>query len=387
MKKFILLIMTMALLTSCASTEKMLENGDYEGLVALATRKLAGKKKKDTYVTAIELGFEKLSQDKMAEIEKLKIKNTASAWESINRIAATMDKIQKMISPLLPLVSETGHRAHFEFISTTPIMVEATKNAAALYYTKLSALTSKADLGYKPAAREAVEIIDRINTLSSEYELTSLRKDMLEVGINKIWVTIEDRSYARLPRRAEDELFYIPVNNTRNNWNQFYTAIDEGFKPDYKVVFRIEDLYAEPVQIRNIENNFYREVVDGWDYALDAKGNVAKDSLGNDIRKDRKLKVRATVVETIQTKRAYITGRMEVINMQSGNVSYSKNMVLDDCFTQTSRNYFGDERALDGRQRNRIPLVNCPDDLDMMMRVVDKAKNAFLYEVKNISYL
>lgn len=387
MKKFILLIMTMALLTSCASTEKMLENGDYEGLVALATRKLAGKKKKDTYVTAIELGFEKLSQDKMAEIEKLKIKNTASAWESINRIAATMDKIQKMISPLLPLVSETGHRAHFEFISTTPIMVEATKNAAALYYTKLSALTSEADLGYKPAAREAVEIIDRINTLSSEYELTSLRKDMLEVGINKIWVTIEDRSYARLPRRAEDELFYIPVNNTRNNWNQFYTAIDEGFKPDYKVVFRIEDLYAEPVQIRNIENNFYREVVDGWDYALDAKGNVAKDSLGNDIRKDRKLKVRATVVETIQTKRAFITGRMEVINMQSGNVSYSKNMVLDDCFTQTSRNYFGDERALDGHQKNRIPLVNCPDDLDMMMRVVDKAKNAFLYEVKNISYL
>lgn len=46
MKKFIHLIMTMALLTSCASTEKMLENGDYEGLVALATRKLAGKKRK-----------------------------------------------------------------------------------------------------------------------------------------------------------------------------------------------------------------------------------------------------------------------------------------------------------------------------------------------------
>jgi len=69
MKNLILLIMTMAMLTSCASTEKMLENGDYEGLVTLATRKLAGKKKKDTYVTAIELGFEKLSQDKMAEIE------------------------------------------------------------------------------------------------------------------------------------------------------------------------------------------------------------------------------------------------------------------------------------------------------------------------------
>ena len=99
------------------------------------------------------------------------------------------------------------------------------------------------------------------------------------------------------------------------------------------------------------------------------------------------IEVRATVVETIQTKRAYITGRMEVINMQTGNLSYSKNMVLDDCFTQTGLNYFGDERALDGRQRNRIPLVNCPDDLDMMMRVVDKAKNAFLYEVKNISYL
>ncbi|MEP7324145.1 MAG: hypothetical protein ABI761_19605 [Saprospiraceae bacterium] len=387
MKKLLLFGWTLALFTSCASVEKMLEKGDYEGAVAKAAHKLAGNKKKEAYVIALEKGFEKWTQSSLVEIDKLKVNNTAPAWEKIIQLGQRMEKIQNLISPLLPLVSENGYRANFYFENASILISEAKKNAAALYYTKLNHLVEVAQAGDKPAARTAVDLIDRIDHLSMDYELAALRNDMYQTGINKIWVTIQNQSFARLPGRAEDELHYLEINNTGNHWNQFYTQADEDFAPDYKVVFRIEDLRAEPESIRNIENHFFREVIDGWEYVLDAKGNVAKDSLGNDIKKDRIIKVKGTVIETIQTKRAYITGRMEVIQMKTGNVIYSKVMQFDDCFSHTALNHFGDERALDNNQRTRVPLIACPADLVMMMRVVEKAKQSFMYEVQNCNYL
>ena len=49
--------MTVALLASCVSTEKLLERGNYEDLITKASRKLAGNKKKDQLVYALEEGY------------------------------------------------------------------------------------------------------------------------------------------------------------------------------------------------------------------------------------------------------------------------------------------------------------------------------------------
>jgi hypothetical protein len=387
MKNLIVWGCAITLLTSCASVEKMLEHGDYEGLVAKVTHKLAGNKKKDAYVKALELGYSKMTQEDLAEIETLKSNHQTGDWERIIYLGERMNKIQNMIAPLLPLVSETGHRARFNFFNTNTIVNEAKKNAASLYYTRLGLLKETAYDGNKPAAREAVHVIDRIQALSEDYELSSLRNDMIDKGINKIWVTIEDHSYTRLPFRAEDALYDMPINNTDDYWNRFYTAVSDKTELDYKVVFRINELRATPEEYRTIEENFYREVNDGWEYILDNKGNVAKDTLGNDLKKDRKVKVKGTVVQTTLNKRAYVRGTMEVIQIKTGLVTYSRDIQSEDCFSYTARNYFGDERALDNHQKVRINPVACPSDLEMMLRVADKAKRSFLYEVKHNDYL
>lgn len=387
MKKILLLTMTLALFISCASVDKMLEQGNYEGLVTKVTHKLAGNKKKDAYVKALELGYHRITGTDLAEIETLKSKNQAGDWERIIYLGERMNKIQNQIAPLLPLVSETGHRARFNFINTNDIISEAKKNAAALYYTRLGILKESANDGNKPAAREAVQVIDRIHGLTDDYELTSLRDDMMNKGINKIWVVIEDHSYARLPYRAEDELHYMPINNMEDYWNQFYTEGSDKKEFDYKVVFRINDLHAAPEEYRTIQDNFFREVSDGWEYVLDNRGNVAKDTLGNDLKKDRKTKVKGTVVQTILNKRAYVRATMEVIQLKTGLVTYTRDIQSEDCFSHTARNYFGDDRALDDHQKVRTNPVPCPSDLEMMLRVADKAKQSFLYEVKHNTYL
>ncbi len=393
MKNVILLALTLALLASCASTDKLLEQGDYEALITKVTRKLVGHKKKDSYILASEIGFEKLVKKYTDEMANLRANHTARDWERILVKAQTLDRIQNLISPLLPLVSESGYKATFQFVNTNDLIREAKKNAAALYYTQLNSLVTAANDGDKPAARDAVYLIDHINRLTGEYDLTSLRIDLFEKGINNIQVVIEDRSYARLPRSVEDELYYLPINNNDRDWNRFLVAEEDHFyegiaKPevDYKVVLHIDDLRAEPPAFRTIENNYWKDVPDGWEYALDTKGNVIKDSLGNDIKKDRRIKVKGTVVETIQTKSAYLIGRMEVIDMKTGYVTYSRLMQFDDSFNQTTRNYFGDKRALEAHQLINVYPSPAPDNIELMMRVVDKAKREFLYEIGSYRY-
>jgi hypothetical protein len=58
MKNLLLLAALALVMNACTSTEKLIEKGDYDSLVFLATKKLSGKKKKDVYVQALEKGFE-----------------------------------------------------------------------------------------------------------------------------------------------------------------------------------------------------------------------------------------------------------------------------------------------------------------------------------------
>ena len=102
MKNLLLLMISIAKLSACASADKMLERGDYDGLVNLATKKLSGKKKKDAYVIALEEGFEKVTRRDMARIESLKNSNKAEDWEDIVHIARDIERRQEKIEPFLP---------------------------------------------------------------------------------------------------------------------------------------------------------------------------------------------------------------------------------------------------------------------------------------------
>ena len=84
-------------------------------------------------VYALEEGYKKLSAEVLIRIESNKNINTAESWESVMHMGYHMEKLQNKIKPLLPLVSENGHRARFTFIGTAEIISEAKKAAAALY--------------------------------------------------------------------------------------------------------------------------------------------------------------------------------------------------------------------------------------------------------------
>ncbi len=386
MKNLLFFIALALSISACTSTEKMMDKGDYDSLIWLTTKKLSGKKKKDVYVKALEEGFEKLTRRDMAQIEALKASNTAEDWEDIINIANEIQHRQDKIEPFLPLVSETGYQAKFTFVHTNTIIPEAKTNAVLLYEKRLEDLVAAARKGSKSSARDAYQLIDRIDALSPDDAFPETRDEMWNLGINKILVRIENNSGALLPAYYEEELLSVDFRNAGGNWDRFYTEINEDTPIDYEVVLHIQDIATSPEGLKENQHHYSREVKDGWEYILDERGNVKKDSLGNDVKKDKFTTVTATVVETVQSKNALIHARMDITNEHSGSSVYSQPLEVENHFEHTARNIFGDERALDNNQKDRVEPIPYPTDLAMIMDAFKAMKPKFFNEVKRFNY-
>ena len=245
MKNLLYIILGLGLslsLYSCASADKMLENGNYDGLVNLAVNKLSGKKKKEVYVTALEEGFEKITRHDMARIESLRYSNRAEDWEAIIPIARDMQKRQERIEPLLPLVSETGYRAKFTFVQTDKIIAEAKATSVSLYENRLGDMVTAARNANKKSAREAYDLINHIRSIGDKYYRADLRDEMWALGINKILIRVENNSNMFIPAGLEDELLSSNFYNEKGSWDRFYTDINEDMQIDYQVILKIQDI-------------------------------------------------------------------------------------------------------------------------------------------------
>lgn len=386
MKNLLLLMISIAMLSACASADKMLERGDYDSLVNLATKKLSGKKKKHDLVIALEEGFEKITRRDMARIEALKNSNVAEDWEDIIHIARDIERRQEKIEPFLPLVSENGYQAKFTFVRTDKIISEAKVTMINLYEKQLDDIVTAARKGNKKSAREAYHLIDHISSYASHAYNRELKDEMWELGINKILLRIENNSQVIMPAGFEEELLATDFANYGGSWDRYYTEVDEGMQVDYQVVLKILDIATTHDEWHEFQYPHTKEIKDGWEYVLDAKGNVAKDSLGNDIKRDRFIRVNATVVETVQTKKALIRARMDIQNVNTGARIFSQPLEIEDCFTHTARNFFGDERALEPRLRQRILPVSYPSDAALIWDAFMGLKPKFFQEVKRANY-
>ncbi|MGB4849653.1 MAG: hypothetical protein WBP41_17140 [Saprospiraceae bacterium] len=382
MKNLLLLTIALAMMSACASADKLLERGDYDGLINLATKKLSGKKKKDEYVIALEKGFEKVTKSNMATIESLKNSDNPEDWEDIMDIARDIDRRQEKIEPFLPLISVSGYHAKFTFVHTDQILTEAKITAVNLYEKQLDDMVNAARKGNKKQARQAFNLIDHICSITDKYYKPELRDEMWGLGINKILLQIENNSNTIMPAGFEEEILSADFANMGGSWDRYYTEIDEDMKIDYKVVLKILDIATTHDEISERQQAYSKNIVDGWEYVLDDRGNVKKDSLGNDIKKDKYVTVNATVVETLQSKKAHIHARIDITNAKTNAKIYSQPMDVEDAFNHTARNFFGDERALDNNLRTRIAPIPFPSDASIIWDAFKGLKPKFFDEVK-----
>lgn len=383
MKKLLLLTLFIALLLSCGGrkrVEKALYAGNYDKAISVALDKLKtnkDKKRKEDYVVMLKDAYYKAVERDLQTIERLKKENNPEHYRSIFEIYNNLDARQEAIKPVMPL-QVNRKTISFKFNDYSRSIAEYREKVSDyLYEVGLDLL----DSGDKFKIREAYNTYEYIESINPNYDKTrELMAEAHEKGIDYVIVTIENQTHQIIPRRLEDDLLNFDTYGLNQFWTVYHSNQSTNIDYDLNMQLQLKQINISPERISERQILREREIVDGWEYQLDRNGNVAKDSLGNDIKIDKIITVKARFFEFHQTKSTQIIADVVYLDLRANR--------LLDTFTIDSGFVFenlyaivrGDKRALEPEDRdilrnrqlpfpsNEQMVYDCGEDLKRKLR-------------------
>lgn len=386
MKRLLYTLSTIILLSSCQSINKAVESGDYERAIAIASRKISGDKKKSTkHIIWLEEAYHKALKRDLDKVKFLTDENRPENFDRIFAIYSDVKNRQDALLPLLPLVGKDGYRAEFKFIKVEGLLKETSKQAAAYHYKNAKDYLAKAKKGDKWAAREAYAELGMVHRHYKHYDnLEEMKEEAIFLGTNRVLIRTENRSLVSMPIGFEEALLSMDIKSLNDRWTEFYT-IEPGYA-EIDMVAEMEvssfDVSPEREHVREFVER--KEIKDGWEYFYDSNGNVAKDTLGNDIKKPKMVWVHADIIEVSRTKKARVGGIVKFYDARTTELLNSKTVNVSSVYDDYSCTFRGDRRALTPDTRKRLKNIPAPFPTDhrMAMRAADKMKGIVASEIK-----
>lgn len=379
-------------LTNCRTAQKYVESGDYDGAIDFCIDRLEGRKKKqDEYVKGLEVAFQKATDRDMRAVSALVAENRADNWDRIYQIYQQIHFRQDKVSPLIPLKSQKGYEAKFLFVNVEKLESEARTNAAEYLYQKAVTALEQGRKGDKAAAREAHYLLRDIEKkYFRDYKNKAAMLDEANVlGVVHIIFEIKNNSDRMLPRDFNQRVLAISKRDLDSQWRSYDFQAAPGVTYDYKAVFRLNNVDISPERIHERAYTDEREIQDGWEYVYDKRGNVKKDSMGNDIKHPRLVIVRADVLEVFQSKAARITGQVDIYDKSGKSLLDSNPLATEVLFENYASTFRGDARALTDQSRSRIGNrpAPFPADEDMLVQAADRLKPGIANGLRSSSVL
>ncbi|MEL7423540.1 MAG: hypothetical protein AAFN81_11145 [Bacteroidota bacterium] len=378
-------------LQSCASAEKLVDHGRYDEAIALAQRKLSGKQRKNPkLVRAAEEAFRKVNAREMRQLDRLKNSNDANRWGEINALTRRIRQRQEALQPLLPLTDKHGYTAQFRFANVDGLEQESREKAAAFHYAEAGRLLQQARRGDKHAARAAYRELEETQRYFRRYEnANALQNEAHQLGITHILVTVANNAPVVTPNQFNRYLTNINVADLNNFWQHYHVRDNQRQGFDYEIKVRITDIAVSPELVREREYTDSKIIQDGFEYVLDERGNVAKDSLGNDITVPREVTVQAWVLETLQQKEATVEGLVEVRNLSTNRLIRSAPLTASAFFENYASTFRGDKRALSRETRQRIgnSPVPFPSNEGLILQAAEQLKPVLLDRILDYNHL
>lgn len=381
-------LMAVVLFTNCRTAQKYVERGDYDGAIDFAVNKLAGKKKKKTeLVQGLELAFRKATERDMRAADALIAEDRPDNWERVNDIHRQIQLRQEKVAPLIPLTSKDGYTAKFLFVNIEKLEADSRAKAAAhLYDCAQDQLAQARNNHDRAAARAAYRTLcDLENRYFKTYEDKDvLKREARQLGITHVLFEVKNESDKVLPREFNDRVLAIGQRDLDSEWKQYHFAPEPGVEMDYRAVFRLRRIDISPERVYERTYTDENEIQDGWEYVYDQRGNVQKDSAGNDIKHKRYVIVRAQIIEVHQSKAARLTGQVEVLDARTSQRVDSHEVGTEVLFDNYASTFTGDERALSKDSRSRIGNrpVPFPSDEALLVQAADRLKPSLRDELR-----
>jgi hypothetical protein len=378
MKSIKLLVITSLLIFGCKSPEKLLQEGDYDTVIKKSIKNILKGKADNSDKELLDKAYNLANQQNIERIKYLKAENRPENWEEIFRHYNALNRRQNEVRKVTPLT--IGNRKiSYEYTDYTRDMVEAKTKAAKFYY---NAGLDNMKLQSKDGYRQAYFNFQKVKEYrESDYpDLQNLILDAKYYGTSRVLIEVIGNARIQLPDDFYDNIGNINVSGMNSTWVEYYLEDrNRDMHYDYYITVELQDILVSPDELTKREYVKTREIQDGFEYVLDRRGNVRKDSLGNDIKVPKYVQISCKVIEAKQFKTATINGVIKYRSVHPKNIFKSEPVAATSVFEHMTARAFGNLEALDPAELKllRHEVLPFPDDLSLIHDCTDILRQAF----------
>lgn len=382
MKTKLLQLLLFIALTSCSSVKQghqALNEGNYSEAIAIAVEKLQrdkDKKANQEHILILEDAFRKFSETGQNRISFLKKEANPVNSREIYQLYKNLDRVQKEIYPLLPLhLKKSKREAKFDFTDLSDPLLEA-KNAYAeyLYEDSRSLMNQNEKLSF----RNAFKVLSELQKLSPNFRDTEELLDEAHwLGTDFVLVELKNQTPYVIPKRLEEELLNFNTYGLDDFWTEFHAVKGPEYKYDFAVNLNFREILISPERIQEREIPLEAEVLDGYTWKKDRKGEVVLDSLGNKIKIEKFIKVKGTLLKTIQSKSLALQGEVDYLDLERSRLLKSFPLATEFVFENVFASYEGDQRLLTSEDKQLLKnrFVPFPSNEQMLMDASEDIKS------------
>ncbi len=365
-----ILLISALCIAGCESSRTALRKGHYDLAVSKAVKKLGKNPADQKQLSVLGEAFKKVQQSDLDRIIFLKKEGSPDSWDDIFNIYSKIKGRQQLVKTLPEqLISSLG----LQLINCDEELIQAKQKAAEYFYAHALALLEKPG---RNSARQAYSDLERVKSYYNNFrETDALMAKALEQGTSNVLFRMKNQSHVILPAGFEEELTKISLYELNQKWTKYYTAEQKNMAYDYIILVNMKVIDVSPESIKETHYTESKEIQDGWNYVLDARGNVKKDSLGNDIKTPKMKRISCEVVETFKKKVARISGSVDYINNSTGQLMKSEPVISDTFFENVSDIAIGDMNVLKPETKAKIkPPMPFPGDGELLMQSAGNLK-------------
>lgn len=362
MKYLSLLIIGLLFVSSCTSSQKLLEKGRYDQAIEKSVKKLRKDPGNTDELNVLKEAYQKANHFDNERIEYLKNEGRDENWVEVYRLYAGLEARQDWIESL-----PTSLLNNFTLKDYDDELISSKENAAEVSYQKGMEYLNRGD---KHSARQAYGEFQRANQIYRDYrDVSQMLIEARFLGTSNILFKIENNSEVLLPRDFDYELKKIALNELNRDWLNFHTYADTALAYDYYIVLDLKQIRVSPESLDKETYTETKEVQDGMKYVFDENGNVKKDSTGNDIRVPNMITVSADITETRQHKHGYISGSLDYVDLRTDQLIKTEDISVEAVFEHFSAVASGSEKALTEETKNKLDSnpVPFPSDEVLLM--------------------
>lgn len=352
MKKNLLFILVFICITSCSSvksTQEAINNGNYQQAIEIAVKNLQKNKLKkgnQPYVLMLQDAFVKATAKDLNTISFLKKDKNPENLEKIFVLYNDLKDRQELIKPLLPLpILKKNKNATFEFSNYDDAIIN-TKNTLSDYlYAKAKELFNNDN---KFDYRDAYDDLAYVAQINPNFkDVRDLMIIAQQKGVDYVFVSMKNETDKVIPKRLEEDLLNFDTYGLNDLWTIYHNKKDTKINYDFGLELNLRAIEVSPEQVREKQLIKEKQVVDGFKYLLDDKGNQVKDSLGNKIKIDKLVNVRCEFYQFTQFKSAKVIGQVKYVDLYSKQILQVYPIESQFNFEHIYARFDGDKRALE----------------------------------------